>query len=85
MSTTRESGNIIGNGLKTIYSRITTMSDATDSLEAVGVTIRDLEGNVKPVQDILGDLASKWTSLSDEQRQNTAVSVAGRLVISLAI
>lgn len=58
------------------------MNDATSSLEAVGVTIRDLEGNVRPVQDILGDLASKWTSLSDEQRQNTAVSVAGRYQLS---
>jgi TP901 family phage tail tape measure protein len=77
-STTRESGSIIGNGLKTIFSRMTTMNEAVGALESVGVSVKDLEGNVRPVSDIMSNLASKWSSLSDEQRQNTAVSVAGR-------
>src|SRR5690606_28583489 len=59
-STTRETGNIIGNGLKTIYSRITTMNSAIDSLASVGVSIHDMAGNVKPVQEILADLAGRW-------------------------
>jgi TP901 family phage tail tape measure protein len=77
-STTRESGSIIGNGLKTIFSRMTTMDEAVGALESVGVSVKDLAGNVRPVSDIMSNLASKWTNLSDEQRQNTAVSVAGR-------
>jgi TP901 family phage tail tape measure protein len=77
-STTRESGSIIGNGLKTIFSRMTTMDDAVGALESVGVSVKDLAGNVRPVSDIMSNLASKWTNLSDEQKQNTAVSVAGR-------
>jgi hypothetical protein len=65
------------NGLKTIFSRITTLQPAIDALGSVGVSIRDTAGAVRPVSDILGSLAGKWTGLTDEQRQNTAVSVAG--------
>jgi hypothetical protein len=65
------------NGLKTIFSRITTMKPAIDALGSVGVSIHDMAGNVRPVSDIIEQLAGKWTGLTDEQRQNTAVSVAG--------
>lgn len=74
---TRESGNIVGNSLKTIMSRITTNSSAIGALNDIGISINDLEGNVRPVTDILGELAGKWSSLSDAQRQSTAVGTAG--------
>lgn len=77
-STTRESGSVIGNGLKTILSRITTMDDASTALDSVNISIKDLQGNVRPVSNILSDLAGKWSSLSDEQRQNLGVTLAGR-------
>jgi TP901 family phage tail tape measure protein len=81
-STTRESGSVIGNGLKTIFSRMTTLDDAVGALNSVGVSVKDLAGNVRPVSDIMSDLAGKWSSLSDEQRQNTSVSVAGRFQLT---
>jgi TP901 family phage tail tape measure protein len=81
-STTRESGSVIGNGLKTIFSRMTTLDDAVGALNSVKVSVKDLAGNVRPVSDIMSDLAGKWSSLSDEQRQNTAVSVAGRFQLT---
>lgn len=80
---TMESGNIIGNSLKTIYSRITTMAGAGEALEGVGVAINDMAtGEVRDVSDILGDLALRWDDLSDSERQNIAVSVAGRYQLS---
>ena len=82
---TQESGAIIGNALKTIYSRITTMKPATDALDGVGVSIRRMGKNgmeMKPVNDILGDLAGKWSSLSAEQQQNIGVTIAGRNQLS---
>ena len=82
---TQESGAIIGNALKTIYSRITTMKPATDALNSVGVSIRRMGENgmeMKPVNDILGDLAGKWSSLSAEQQQNIGVIIAGRNQLS---
>ncbi|MFA1510090.1 phage tail tape measure protein [Priestia aryabhattai] len=73
-STTRETGAVIGNGLKSIYSRITTMSAAEGALNSVGISIKNMEGDVRPVNDILGDLSGKWNTLSDSQKQNMGVS-----------
>jgi TP901 family phage tail tape measure protein len=81
-SVTMESGKQIGNGLKTIYSRITTMSGVESILNEVGVAIKEIGANgeevVRPVNDILTDLAGVWHTLSDSQRQNIAVTTAGR-------
>lgn len=79
---TQESGKIIGNSLKTIYSRITTMKEAETVLNSVNVQVKDMEGNVRPVQDILSDLGAKWDELSDAQKQQIAVTLAGRYQLS---
>ncbi|MGG0308456.1 phage tail tape measure protein [Priestia megaterium] len=65
-----------------MYSRITTMKPAADSLASIGISINDLEGNVKPVNTILGELSEKWNGLSDSQRQNMGVTLAGRNQLS---
>lgn len=74
------------NSLKTIYSRITTLSDAKDILESVGVAINEIGENgevaVRDVSDILGELSGVWDTLSDSQRQNIGVTVAGRNQLS---
>lgn len=75
---TMESGRIIGNSLKTIYSRITTLAGAENALASVNIAIKDQEGNMKNVNDILKELGGKWTSLNAEQKQYVAVQVAGR-------
>lgn len=49
------------------------MSEAETILNSVNVSIRDMSGNIRPVSNILEDLAGKWTTLSDEQRQNLGV------------
>lgn len=79
---TMESGSIIGNALKTIYSRLTTVAEAEGVLNNVGISIRNQSGDVKRVNDVLGELAGKWEKLSDEERQNIAVKVAGRYQLS---
>lgn len=80
---TMESGNVIGNSLKTIYSRLTTMKGSEDALDAINVSINDIAtGEVREVNDILGDLAGKWDTISDAERQNIAVKVAGRYQLS---
>lgn len=78
----RESGRIVGNSLKTIYSRITTMGGARDVLDSVGISIKDMNGEVRDVSDILEDLAGKWNTLSAEQQQNLGVTLAGRYQLS---
>lgn len=79
---TRESGNIVGNSLKTIFSRITTNSSAIGALNDIGISIEDIEGKVKPVSSIIQEIAGKWNQLSDAERQNTAVKVAGTYQLS---
>jgi soluble lytic murein transglycosylase-like protein/peptidoglycan hydrolase-like protein with peptidoglycan-binding domain len=79
---TRESGNIVGNSLKTIYSRITTMDKSISMLESVGVAVHDMNGQLKPVEEILDSLAQRWSSLSAEQQQAIGVQLAGRYQLS---
>ncbi|MGV2886809.1 phage tail tape measure protein [Paenibacillus taichungensis] len=75
---TRESGSVIGNSLKSIYSRITTMDKSEGVLKEAGVSMRDLSGETRDVSDIMAELAGKWNGLSKETQQNTAVNLAGR-------
>lgn len=70
------------NALKTIYSRIATLDQAKKVLGSVGVSIKDINGNVRPVSDILKDLSVKWKNLTDEQKQNIGVTVAGTYQLS---
>ena len=80
---TRESGAIVGNSLKTIYSRITTVDGAISKLKSVGVDVFDpITKDSKPVNDILGELAGKWDGLSKTQKENIGVTVAGRHQLS---
>ncbi|MFE6075784.1 phage tail tape measure protein [Paenibacillus sp. NPDC057886] len=74
---TRESGSVIGNALKSIYSRITTMDKSEEVLDAAGVSMKDLNGETRGVADIMAELASKWNGLSKETQQSTAVNLAG--------
>ena len=79
---TRESGSVVGNSLKTIYSRLTTMNKSESTLNAVGVAMREVSGEVRSASDILDDLAGRWNSLTSEQQQNTAVNLAGRFQLT---
>jgi hypothetical protein len=53
------------------------MSEAETILDSVNISIRDMAGNIRPVQDILGELAQSWSTYTDEQRQNLGVTLAG--------
>jgi TP901 family phage tail tape measure protein len=74
---TRESGAVVGNSLKSIYSRMTSMAKSEEVLNGVGVSMREMNGDVRDVSDIMDDLAGKWSGLSKEQQQHTAVQLAG--------
>lgn len=65
------------NSLKTIFSRITTNSQAIGALADIGISITDQAGDIRNVSDIISELAGKWDTLSSAEQQNTAVRVAG--------
>ena len=78
---TQESGQRIGTALRTIYSRVTTIDASREILEDMGIAMYEMGASgpeIRDVSDILGDLAGQWNTLSDEQRQNIGVTMAGR-------
>lgn len=82
---TGKSGDEIGNSLRSITSRIYKIgSEGISSegkpekmLQDMGVAVRDLEGNFRPLNQILSDLNIKWQTMTETQKIATAQTVAG--------
>lgn len=79
---TRESGSVIGNSLKTIYSRLTTMEKSEGVLESLGISMRDMNGDVRGAAELLTELAGKWNDLTSEQQQYAGVQLGSRWQLS---
>lgn len=89
VANTRQSADSVGTGLRTIFSRLQglslgeTLEDGVDlnkyskALKTVGVDILDATGNMRQMDDILEDLASKWDNLSEAQQTALAQTVGG--------
>lgn len=89
VANTRQSADVVGTAFKTIFARIDdlklgkTLDDGLDlgkysgALEKVGVNILDASGNLKQMDTILDDLASKWDTLSAAEQTALAETVAG--------
>lgn len=88
-ATSRESEDVVGTALKTIFSRIQglslgeTLEDGTDlnkyseALATVGISIKDQTGEIRKMDDILDDMGAKWRTLSNDQQMALAQTVAG--------
>ena len=86
---TRQSADTVGTSLKTIFSRLQglqlgeTLEDGLDlnkyskALATVGVQVLDVNGQMRDMDTILGDLASRWTTLNQGQKMALAQTVAG--------
>ena len=84
---TRQSGSVIGNAFKTIFSRISRskdglttdaeMSDAEAALKSVGVSVRGADGDLRDISDTLDDLNKVWGTLNHSQRSYVAEMAAG--------
>lgn len=86
---TRQSEDVVGTALKTIFSRIQglslgeTLDDGTnlnkysEALARVGISIKDQDGNLRDMDSILDDLGAKWQTLNKDQQVALAQTVAG--------
>lgn len=86
---TRQSEDVVGTALKTILSRMeglklgdtlddgTTMNQYSQALANVGVNIKTTSGELKDMDQILDETASRWKLLSKDQQIALAQSVAG--------
>ena len=86
---TRQSAEVVGTALKTLFSRMeslklgetlddgTTLNQYSLALQSVGVNIKDTNGELKDMDQILDETALKWEILSKDQKVALAQSVAG--------
>jgi len=80
--TTARGGAVIGNSLKTIFTRIQ-RTDTLDQLQELGIQVRDLEGGTLPAIQILNNLSTTFDKLSDAQRAQLAETVGGVFQINI--
>jgi TP901 family phage tail tape measure protein len=80
--TTARGGAVIGNALKTIFTRIE-RKDTIEALEALGVQVRNVNGSVKPAMDLLRNFASMYDHLGDAAKKSAAEVVGGVYQINI--
>ena len=85
---TRLEGSQVGNGLKTIMTRLSkvgklseevdneTLSQASESLKKVGIEVYNLDGSYREFDVIMGELASKLDGLTDAEKSNISFNIA---------
>ena len=88
-ATTRQSADVVGNAFKTLFARMEglklgeTLDDGTDlnkyskALDAVGISIKNTDGDLKEMDQILDELGAKWQTLAKDQQMALAQTVAG--------
>ena len=74
--TTARGGPVIGNGLKSIFTRIQ-RTNTLDQLEALNISVRNMQGEMLPAMMVLGNLAKKFPQLTKAQQAHTSETVAG--------
>lgn len=88
-SNTRQSEEVVGTALKTIFARIqglnlgetlddgTTLNKYSEALAKVGIGIFDQTGELKKMDSILDEMGAKWNTLNSAQQTALAQTVAG--------
>lgn len=88
-ATTRESADVVGTSLRTLFARIqgltqdetqddgTTLNKYSKALAEVGINIKDTSGEMKEMNVILDEMGAKWSTLSKSQQMALAQTVAG--------
>ena len=89
-SVTKDAPENIGNGLKTLYSRIADVKlgntlddgvgygDFSSALKKAGVDILDSTGQMKDAGTIVEEIMERWQTLSQSEQTALATTVAGR-------
>ena len=53
------------------------MANAEKALTSLGISIRGSDGDLRSIEEVLGDVAAKWDTLSDSDQQFVAEKLAG--------
>lgn len=86
---TRQSEDVVGNALRTIFSRIqglqlgetqedgVTLNKYSEALQKVGISILDSNGELKQMDSILDEMGKKWETLGQAEKVALAETVGG--------
>ena len=74
--TTARGGAVIGNSLKTIFTRIQ-RPESIKQIESLGIVVRDLTGSILPADKVLLNMAKSFDSLTQAQQSNVVQFSAG--------
>lgn len=73
---TARGGSVIGNGFKSIFTRIK-RSGVREALEEIGVATKNLDGSFRSGMDVILDYANVYKTLTDSQKAYTSEQLAG--------
>lgn len=72
-----------GTSLRSIMTRLVTPpSDAAKALNAIGVSVKNADGTVKPFMNTMVELRKKFANLSDAEKTELANKIAGQEAMS---
>lgn len=74
--TTGRGGAVIGNAMKTIFTRLQRQS-TLEALESYNVAVKDIQGNTLPAIQILNNFAQSYKGLTDANQAYLREQVAG--------
>lgn len=84
---TRESAESIGTSFKTILARFNKLNEdgsvnedlnkIDTALKSVGISLTDLNGQIRPLEQVIDELAQKWEGLDKNTKAYLATQIAG--------
>ena len=91
--TTQESMSVVGNALKSIYSRMSnikigrfiddetgeSLSDTEAVLNKLGIQLRDTVDTYRSFDDVLDDIGKRWSSFTQVEQNAISVAMAGNV------
>lgn len=80
--TTARGGSVIGNSLKTIFTRVE-RRDTIEAFESLGVAVRDAEGNMLSALPLLQNFAKTYDVLGGSVKKQAAELVGGVFQINI--
>ncbi len=76
-------GTEAGTSLRSIFTRLAKPpKDAAKALDALGISIKNSDGTIKPFMRTMEEMRDKFSTLSDDQKVQYAASIAGQEAMS---
>ena len=76
-------GTEAGTSLRSIFTRLAKPpKDAAKALDALGISIKNSDGTIKPFMQTMEEMRDKFSTLSDDQKVQYAASIAGQEAMS---